>query len=81
MLELRKDRAARKTAALPSEPSRFTLWRRAKCKPSRKDKAAKQQYLISFEEKALVDYILRAFERDYPLQVKFLRFLVLVIAR
>ena len=71
----------RTTAALPSEPSRSTLWRRAHCKPSRKDKAAKQRYLTPSEEKALTDYALRTSERGYPLPVKFLRFLALVIAR
>ena len=57
------------------------MWRRAHCKPSRKDKAAKQQYLTPSEEKAPVDYVLRTSERGYPLPVKFLRFLALVIAR
>ncbi len=71
----------RKIAALPLEPSRFSLWRRTKCKSSRKNKTIKQQYFISFEKNALVNYILRAFERDYSLQIKFLRFLILVIAR
>jgi hypothetical protein len=70
-----------KTAVLQSEPSRSTLWRRAHGKPSRTDKAAKQQYLTPVEEKALLDYVLRTSERGYPLPVKFLRSLALVIAR
>jgi hypothetical protein len=71
----------RKTAALQSEPSRSTLWRRTHGKPLRIDKAAKQQYLTPSEEKALLDYVLRMSERGYPLPVKFLRSLVLVITR
>jgi hypothetical protein len=71
----------RKTAALPPEPSRSTLWRRACGKPSRLDKAAKQQYLTPSEENALLEYVLRTSERRYPLPVKFLRFLALLIAR
>jgi hypothetical protein len=34
-----------------------------------------------YEEKALVDYVLRIAERGYPLPVKFLRSLAVVIAR
>jgi hypothetical protein len=71
----------RKTAVLQPEPSRSTLWRRAHGKPSRTDKAAKQQYLTPVEEKALLDYVLRTSERGYPLPVKFLHSLALVIAR
>ena len=69
------------TAAWPSEPCRSTLWRRTQCKPSRKNKAAKQQDLSPCEKNALVDYVLRTSERGYPLPVKFLRFVALVIAR
>jgi hypothetical protein len=50
-------------------------------KPSRTDKAAKQQYLTPVEEEALLDYVLRTSECGYPLPVKFLRSLALVIAR
>jgi hypothetical protein len=57
------------------------LWRRARGRPSRPDKAAKQQYLTPSEENALLDYVLRMSERGYPLPVKFLRSLALVIAR
>jgi hypothetical protein len=68
---------SRESAALPSEPSGSTLWRRAHRKPSQTDKAAKQQYLTSIEEKALLDYVLRTSERGYPLPVKLLRSLSL----
>jgi hypothetical protein len=57
------------------------LWRRAHGKPSRRDKAAKQQYLTPCEEKALLEYVLRMSERGYPLLIKFLCSLALVIAR
>ena len=43
-----------------------TLWRRAQGKPSRKDKAASQQYLTPPEEKALLHYVLRAYENGRP---------------
>jgi hypothetical protein len=39
------------------------------------------QYLTPYEEHALVDYVLHTSERGYPLPVKFLRSLALVIAR
>jgi hypothetical protein len=70
-----------KTGALPSERSRSALWRHAHSKPSQRDKTAKQQYLSPCEENALLDYVLRMPERGYPLPVKFLRSLALVIAR
>jgi hypothetical protein len=71
----------RKADALPSDPSRSTLWRRAHGKPSRINKAAKQQYLTPAEQNVLLDYMLRISERGYPLPVKVLRSLALVIAR
>ncbi|KAJ5904761.1 uncharacterized protein N7473_001677 [Penicillium subrubescens] len=58
-----------------------TLWRRANNKPSIVDKAANQQYLTPQEEQALVEYVLRLANNGYPLPVKFLRSLALVIAR
>ena len=70
-----------KTNTSPSEPSKSTLWRHARGKPSRRDKATKQQYLTPCEEKALLEYVLRMSERGYPLPVKFLSSLALVIAR
>jgi hypothetical protein len=58
-----------------------TLWRRARGRPSRQDKAAKQQYLTPQEEKALMEYVPPMSENGYPLPVKFLRSLALTIAR
>ena len=58
-----------------------TLWRRANNKPSRADKAASQQYLTPQEEQALVGYVLRLADNGYPLPVKFLRSLAVVIVR
>jgi len=71
----------RKTEPVSSQPSKSTLWRHANGKPSWRDKAANQQYLTPREEKALLEYVLRMSERGYPLPVKFLRSLALVIAR
>jgi hypothetical protein len=65
----------------PSDPSKSTLWRHARGKPSRRDKAANQQYLTPCEENVLLEYVLRMSECGYPLPVKFLRSLALVIAR
>ncbi|KAK5080750.1 hypothetical protein LTR05_008455 [Lithohypha guttulata] len=45
------------------------------------DKAFHQQYLSVSEEKALLEYVLRMADRCYPLTVKFLRTLAVVIAR
>ena len=61
--------------------SKSTRRRHARGRPSLQDKAAKQQYLTPCEEKALVKYVLGLSERGYPLPVKFLRSLALVIAR
>ncbi|KAJ5569171.1 hypothetical protein N7450_011657 [Penicillium hetheringtonii] len=58
-----------------------TLWRRANDKPSLADKAANQQYLTPQEELALVGYVLRLADNGYPLPVKFLRSLAVVIVR
>jgi hypothetical protein len=58
-----------------------TLWRRANNKPSIADKAANQQYLTPPEEQALVEYVLRLANNGYPLPVKFLRSLALIIVR
>lgn len=69
----------RKTDVAVSELSKSTLWRRARARPSRREKAANQQCLTPREENALFDYIPRMSERDYPLPVKFLRSLALVI--
>ena len=58
-----------------------TLWRRANNRPSVADKAANQQYLTPQEEQALVEYVLRLADNGYPLPVKFLRSLALIIVR
>ncbi|KKA24370.1 hypothetical protein T310_1555 [Rasamsonia emersonii CBS 393.64] len=58
-----------------------TLWHRAHARRSRKAKAASQQYLTPQEEKALVDYLLRACKNGYPLPIKYVRPLAHVIAR
>jgi hypothetical protein len=57
------------------------LWRRANDKPSLADKAANQQYLTPREEQALAEYVLRLADNGYPLPVKFLRSLALIIVR
>ena len=58
-----------------------TAWHRDHGRPSRNDKAISQQYLTPQEEKALVDYVLRAYRNGYPLPVRALRSHALVIAR
>jgi hypothetical protein len=57
------------------------LWRRANNRPSITDKAANQQYLTPQEEQALVEYVLRLADNGYPLPVKLLRSLALIIVR
>jgi hypothetical protein len=47
----------------------------------RREKAAKEQYLTPNEEKGLSDYVLRMSQNGYPLAVKVLRSLALVIRR
>jgi hypothetical protein len=58
-----------------------TIWDRAHGRQSRREKAAKQQYLTPLEEKAFVNYALRMSENGYPIPVKFLRSLAQVIMR
>jgi hypothetical protein len=58
-----------------------TLWHRDHGRSSIQQKGAKQQYLTIQEEKALVDYVLRMSRNGYPLPVKFVRTLALVIVR
>jgi hypothetical protein len=58
-----------------------TLWHRDHSRPSIQQKGAKQQYLTIQEEKALVNYVLRMSRNGYPLPVKFVRTLALVIVR
>src|SRR5271170_1597820 len=50
-------------------------------RPTRRDKAAGQQYLTPYEERALLEYVLRMDERGYPLPVKFLGSIAHVINR
>jgi hypothetical protein len=73
-----------KTYATLSELSgvpESTLWHRDHGRVSIKQKGAKQQYLTIQEEKALVNYLLRMSKNGYPLPVKFVRTLALVIVR
>jgi hypothetical protein len=58
-----------------------TLWHRDHGRPSIQQKGAKQQYLTPQEEKALVNYVLRMSKNGYPLPIKFVRTLALVIVR
>ena len=58
-----------------------TRWYRRHGRPSRKDKAAKQQYLCPQEEKALAEYVLRMANASNPLPVKSLRTLAQTIRR
>jgi hypothetical protein len=71
----------RQTVAVLSIPSRSALWRHGRSKPSRRDKAAKQECLTPCEGNALVDYVLHMSKRGYPLPVEYLPSLALVIAR
>jgi Tc5 transposase DNA-binding domain len=63
------------------QPSKSTLWRRARGRLTLKDKAIRQQYLTPYEEEALVRYVLEYAKRGYPLPAKSLRSLALIIAR
>jgi hypothetical protein len=69
------------TTNLSPQPSKSTLWRYARGRPTRRDKAASQQYLTPREEKALLEYVLRMDQRGYPLPVKFLDSIAHVIKR
>jgi hypothetical protein len=57
------------------------LWHRNHGRQSRKQAAANKQYLNPCEEKALVDYLLRAAERGFPIPLKLLPYLAHVIVR
>jgi len=57
-----------------------TKWHREHGRGTRRDKAAKEQYLSPHEEKGLACYILRTCQNGYPLPVK-VRSLALVIRR
>jgi hypothetical protein len=58
-----------------------TRWYRAHGRPSRREKAQRQQYLTPAEEKALVSYLSRMSENGFPIPVKYLRSLAQVILR
>ena len=58
-----------------------TRWHRKHGRPSRRDKAVKQQLLTPCEEQALVDHILRWSRNGYPIPAKSLPFLAAVILR
>lgn len=56
-----------------------TKWHREHGRSTRREKAAKEQYLSPQEEKGLANYTLRMCQNGYPLPVKALRSLALVI--
>jgi hypothetical protein len=58
-----------------------TLWHHQQGRQSRKDTAAKRQYLTPSEEKTLVDYMLHAAEHSHPTPVKSVGHLAWTIAR
>ena len=58
-----------------------TLWRRDHDMPTRRDKAAGQEYLTPQEENALFKYALLAADNGYHLPVRALRSLAQVIDR
>jgi Tc5 transposase DNA-binding domain len=61
--------------------SASTLCHRKNGRMSIQQRATNQQYLSPQEEKALLTYVLRMAKNGYPLPVKFLRDLALVIVR
>ncbi|GAB7336815.1 hypothetical protein MBLNU13_g11324t1 [Cladosporium sp. NU13] len=60
---------------------RTTKWYRDHGRCTRREKAAKEQYLTPNEEKALAAYVLRMSKHGFPLPVKVLRSLAPVIRR
>lgn len=56
-----------------------TRWHRKNGRSTRRDKAAKEQYLSPQEEKGLANYVLRMCQNGYPLPVKALRSLAPII--
>lgn len=58
-----------------------TKWYRDHGRSTRREKAAKEQYLTPNEEKGLSSYVLRMSQNGYPLAVKVLRSLALVLRR
>lgn len=49
-----------------------TRWYRLHGRPTKRERAAKQQYLSPREEEILVKYLLRMSERHFPVPAKFL---------
>ena len=47
-----------------------TVWHRAHGRPSKEDKAQRQQYLTPVEEKALAKYLIRMSDIGYPVPIK-----------
>lgn len=60
---------------------RSTKWYRRNGRCTRREKAAKEQYLSPQEEKGLATYVLRASKNGFPVSVKALRSMALVIRR
>jgi hypothetical protein len=58
---------------------RTTQWYRDHGRCTRREKAAKEQYLTPNEEKALAAYVLRMSKHGFPLPVKVLRSLAPII--
>lgn len=58
-----------------------TRWHREHGRRTRREKAAKEQYLSPQEEKGLACYALRMCQNGYPLPVKVLRSLAVVVRR
>lgn len=58
-----------------------TLWHRNHGRRSRKAAAAARQLLTQCEEKALIDYLLRAAKRGFPMPLKLLPYLANVVIR
>ena len=58
-----------------------TRWYRRHGRPSRKQKAVKQQYLTPQEERAFVDYALHMDRVGKPLTVQSMRYIAMTIAR
>jgi hypothetical protein len=56
-----------------------TRWYRDHGRCTRREKAAKEQYLTPNEEKALAVYVLRMSKHGFPLPVKILRSLAPII--
>lgn len=72
-----------KTYAALSEKGkvpRSTLYHRARGRRSKEEKARSQQYLTPWEEKALAKYLIRMSDIGYPVRIKYVSSLALIIA-